>query len=212
MRYAVFVLSILLSSQVHAAGVDDVLSKLQEKYKNMDTLQASFTQSYQSKRFSEGLTEKGVVYLGKGGRMKWDYQKPERKIFLSDGFFYFYYVPADRQVVKTPVNHQDNQQSPALFLAGRGDFGKDFKAEWADPRQASRIIKLTPLNPQPDFQHLIVEVDPVRNLILRLLVIDALDNRTEYKFTNILENPSIPENFFLFQTPPGTDVILQRTE
>ncbi|MCI0416858.1 outer membrane lipoprotein carrier protein LolA [bacterium] len=178
----------------------------------MEALQADFSQSYQSKRFSGSTrTESGVVYLRKGGLMKWEYKQPEKKIFVSDGIFYFYYVPEDKQVVKSAVDNH-NQQSPALFLAGRGSFAKDFKAQWADPRPGSRLVKLIPVKQQPDFEYLIVEVDPVRDLILRLVVVDSYDNRTEYRFTNIRENPPLPTNFFIFQAPPGTDVILQRRE
>ena len=201
-----------LSSASNEIPVAEAVQKLQSKYQDMQTLQANFSQSYQSKRFSGGgITESGVVYLRKGGLMKWEYQTPEKKIFISDGMFYFYYVPQDKQVVKTPVDHQ-TQQSPALFLAGRGNFAKDFTAQWADPRPGSRLIKLTPVKAQPDFEYLIVDVDPARNLVLRLLVVDSYDNRTEYKFTNIRENPPLPPNFFVFNAPPGTDVVFQRRE
>ena len=190
----------------------DIVGKLQAKYQNMESLQANFSQSYQSKRFSgSGMTETGVVYLRKGGLMRWEYQRPEKKIFISDGIFYFYYVPQDKQVVKTPVDNQ-SQQSPALFLAGRGNFAKDFRAEWADPRPGSGLIKLIPVKPQPDFEYLIVDVDPVRNLVLRLLVLDSYDNRTVYKFNNLKENPPLNSNLFVFQAPPGTDVIFQRRD
>jgi outer membrane lipoprotein carrier protein len=211
--YVIATLALLMSSSASADQVlTDLVHRLQNKYETMDTLQANFSQNYQSKRFSGGgITETGVVYLRKGGLMKWEYQKPEKKIFVSDGLFYFYYVPADKQVVKSPVDNQ-NQQSPALFLAGRGNFAKDFKAAWADPRPGSRLINLTPVRPQPDFEHLIVEVDPARYLVLRLLVVDSYENRTEYKFTNIKENPTLPKNFFVFQAPSGADVIFQQRD
>ncbi len=193
------------------AQLDELVQKLQQKYSTLEGFKANFTQSYQSQRFSDGLSESGIVYLKKGGRMKWQYTKPEPKMFVSDGMFYYYYVPEDKQVIKSPINPGE-QHSPTLFLAGRGDFVHDFKAEWSDPRPGSHLIKLTPLKPQPDFQSLIVDVDPVSGLILRLLVIDEFSNRTEYKFTQIQENPQFPDNFFTFQPPPGTDVIYQRSE
>jgi outer membrane lipoprotein carrier protein len=210
---ASFVLILLLFSTSFTSAetsVQELVTRLQNKYHNMETLKANFSQNYQSKRFSGGgMTEKGVVYLKKGGLMRWEYSQPEKKIFLSDGLFYFYYVPQDKQVVKTPVDSQSNQQSPALFLAGRGDFVKDFKAEWADPRPGSNLVKLTPVRPQPDFQYLIVQVDPVRALILRLLVVDSIENRTEYNFTEIQENLLMQKDLFVFHAPPGTDVIFQ---
>ncbi len=207
------ILTILIPIFVEAeVPLNEVVNRLQSKYQNMEALQANFSQSYQSKRFTGGgISEAGVVYLKKGGLMKWEYQQPEKKTFVSDGLFYSYYVPQDKQVVKSPVDHQ-SQQSPALFLAGRGNFVKDFKAQWADPRPGSRLIKLVPVKPQPDFQYLIVDVDPARDLVLRLLVVDSYDNRTEYKFTNIKENPPLTKNFFNFQAPPGTDVIFQRRD
>jgi outer membrane lipoprotein carrier protein len=193
------------------AQLEELMQKLQKKYSTLEGFKANFTQSYQSQRFSDGLSESGIVYLKKGGRMKWQYTKPEPKMFVSDGMFYYYYVPEDKQVIKSPINPGE-QHSPTLFLAGRGDFVHDFKAEWSDPRPGSHLIKLTPLKPQPDFQSLIVDVDPMTGLILRLLVIDEFSNRTEYKFTQIQENPQFPDNFFTFQPPPGTDVIYQRSE
>jgi outer membrane lipoprotein carrier protein len=202
----------LVAVPVHAdAPLDSLMQKLQQKYANLNTMKASFTQSYQSKRFSEKLQEGGMVYFKKGGLMKWDYTTPEKKLFVSDGFFYYYYVVQDKQVVKTPVDQKGDQHSPALFLAGRGDFLKDFHATWSDPRPGSHLVRLTPVDPQPDFKYLIVDVDPFSGIVLRLLVVDEYENRTEYTFQQIEENPSLAPNFFSFDPPSGTDVIFQRS-
>jgi len=206
-------LLIMFFSTAHADSVlNQLMEKLQKKYENLGTLKATFTQSYSSRRFSDRIQENGVVYLRKGGYMKWEYQKPEEKIFLSDGRYYLYYVAEDKQLIKAAMDPHSDQRSPALFLTGRGNFLKDFRAEWADPRPGSHLVKLTPLNPQPDFRYMIVDVDPVSGLILRLVVVDGYENRTEYAFQQIQENPPIPPNFFAFQPPPGTDVVYQETE
>ena len=192
-------------------ALDDLVSRLQNKYDSLEALKASFTQSYQSKRFSDRIIEKGIVYFQKGGLMRWEYQQPEKKIFVCDGNHYFFYVVEDRQVIKADASGED-QRSPALFLAGRGNFVKDFRAEWADQRQGSHLIKLIPVQPQPDFMYLIVDVDPVGGLILRLLVVDVYENRTEYTFQQIQENPRLPSGFFAFEPPKGTEVLYQRGE
>jgi outer membrane lipoprotein carrier protein len=198
------------------AGADDSLNalmkRMQNRYVTLGTLKANFTQTYASRRFSDQIVEKGTVYFKRGGFMRWEYQQPEAKIFVSDAIYYYYYVPEDKQVIKVPVDRKSDQRSPTLFLAGRGDFVRDFKAQWADPRKGSNQIKLTPIKPQPDFQYLLLDLDPVKGLILRLQVVDAYDNRTDYSFKNIEENPRLPEQFFAFRTPPGTDVIFQRPE
>jgi outer membrane lipoprotein-sorting protein len=120
-----------------------------------------------------------------------------------------YYVAEDKQMVKTPVSSA-NEHSPAQYLAGRGDFVKDFRAEWSDPRPGSHLLKLTPIQEQPDFRELIVDVDPITGLILKLTVLDQYGNRTEYAFVQIQENPQLPANFCSFIPPPGTDIIFER--
>ena len=202
---------LLIAATVRAEMTPQLLvQKMQEKYRKVESLKASFTQTYRSNRFSETQVERGIAYFKRGGLMKWEYQEPEKKLFVSDGMFYMYYVAEDKQMVKTPVNNSANEHSPAQFLAGRGDFVTDFRAEWSDPRPGSHLIKLTPLKPQPDFRQLIVDVDPITGLILKLTVLDEYGNRTEYAFQQIQENPQIPPNFFTFVPPPGTDIILER--
>lgn len=201
-----------------SASADDslqsLMQKMQSRYETLGSLKANFTQTYESRRFSDQLMEKGIVYFRKGGLMRWEYKEPEDKIFVSDGIFYYYYVPQDHQVIKVPVDQKTDQRSPTLFLAGRGDFLRDFKAEWADPRKGSgqSQIKLTPIKPQPDFKYLLVDVDRSKGLILRLQVVDSFDNRTDYRFQNIEEDPKLPDQYFAFKAPPGTDVIFQRPE
>jgi outer membrane lipoprotein carrier protein len=214
MKWIAIYMMLMLSPILTSADqrLDQLMQKMQKKYDTLEGFKANFIQSYQSQRFSESLSESGIVYLKKGGKMKWQYMKPEQKMFVSDGMFYYYYVPEDKQVIKTPVSPEGNDRSPTLFLAGRGNFLEDFKAEWSDPRPGSHVVKLTPLKAQSDFKSLIVDVDPLSGLILRLLVVDEFDNRTEYSFTQIQENPTFPSNLFTFQPPPGTDVIYQRSE
>jgi len=203
----------MLTASAHAADapLQKLMELLQHRYENLESMKAHFTQSYQSKRFSDRMSEKGVVYFRKGGLMKWDYQVPEKKLFVSDGRYYFYYVPADKQVIKASAQ-EDLEHAPTLFLAGRGNFLKDFRAEWADPRPGTHLVKLIPFRKQPDFQYMIVDIDPVRGYILRLIVVDPYDNRTEYQFDQIQENPDLPAQFFAFQPPPGTDVVYQRDQ
>jgi outer membrane lipoprotein carrier protein len=192
------------------SSLPQLMQKLQSKYDSLESLKANFTQSYTSKRFSEKMTEKGIVYFRKGGLMKWEYKTPEPKIFLSDGTYYYYYLIEDKQVVKAVADQGKDQHSPTLFLAGRGNFLKDFRAEWADPRPGGHLLKLTPLRPQPDFKYLVIDVDPVSGVILGLVVVDPYENRTEYRFESIQENPKLPTDFFIFHQPPDTEIVFQQ--
>ena len=68
----------------------------------------------------------GTVQIKKPGKMRWDYTAPEKKLFVSDGSTIYLYVPADKQVIVSPVPADDSATTAVLFLAGKGNLARDF--------------------------------------------------------------------------------------
>ena len=67
--------------------------------------------------------------------MRWDYTAPERKQFVSDGAKIYSYIPADKQVIVSPMPADAEATTPALFLAGKGQPDARFHTF---PRRAAR--------------------------------------------------------------------------
>ena len=64
--------------------------------------------------------------------MRWEYQSPSQKLFISDGKTVYFYLPEEKQLQKTSVKESRDQRLPFLFLLGKGNLKKDFsKIEWA---------------------------------------------------------------------------------
>ena len=63
---------------------DEVVDKMQSYYENARTFSAEFKQVYEE---VNGLKKNssGVVFFKKGGKMRWDYEKPEEKYLFSNG-------------------------------------------------------------------------------------------------------------------------------
>ena len=73
-----------------------------------------------AKRY-DSIVETGTVALKRPGRMRWEYETPEKKTFVSDGTRVFFYVPADRQVI---VRQQAGERGVAMaLLSGQGADG-----------------------------------------------------------------------------------------
>ena len=88
------------------------------RQKGVRDLTARFVQSYRSGVLGREVVERGTLAIKKPGRMRWEYKEPEHKLFVSDGKQFFFYVPADRQVI---VKEQAGEQGiPAFLLAGQG--------------------------------------------------------------------------------------------
>ncbi len=43
-------------------------------------------------------------------------------------------------------------------------------------------------------------------LVVRLVLVDPLRNRTEYLFSNFQENNGLADDYFTFTPPPGTEI------
>src|SRR5438876_7472564 len=104
----------------------ELAEALQRKYDAVKDFSADFVHTYQGGVLKKQLTERGTVLIKKPGKMRWDYTAPEKKVFVSDGSKVYFYIPADKQVIVSPVPANAQATTPALFLAGKGRLTSEF--------------------------------------------------------------------------------------
>jgi outer membrane lipoprotein-sorting protein len=68
-------------------------------------------------------------------------------------------------------------------------------------------LKLTPRSSQPDYEYLVVALDPVSLQIRSLTTRDRQGGDSTLVFTNLKENQRISDKEFAFRIPRGVDVI-----
>ena len=187
----------------------DVAGALQRKYDAIKDFSASFTQNYAGGVLRQKSTETGVVYVKKPGKMRWDYEKPEKKVFVSDGKTMFLYFPADKQVMKNAVPEQDEATSAVLFLMGKGNITRDFAVRWIDAAAdgGPYRLRLDPKTRQAEYDWLEVSADRNSLQIVGLTAGDAQGGRSSFTFSNFKENAGLSDKMFQFNIPRGTEVI-----
>src|SRR5450631_648326 len=123
----------LLSSGARAAEIDvpRTLHGIEDRYNRTQTLQLSFTESYQ--QGARTRVEKGELFLRKPGRMRWQYTAPAGKLFVSDGKFMYSYEPQDNRAEKMKLKEADDLRAPLAFLLGKLHFADDFREFRARP-------------------------------------------------------------------------------
>ena len=211
---AVFVLIVLCllpavpDAQTRPAP-EAVARSLQQRYQGIRDFSASFVHTYRGGVLRTQTTERGNVIIKKPGRMRWVYTAPERKEFISDGQKVYSYLPQDKQVMVTSLPADNQATTPALFLAGKGDIARDFTATYAEtPSPAGTTsLKLTPRRSEPEYEYLVVAVDPATLQIRALTTRDRQGGDSTLTFTNLKENQGISDKEFAFRVPRGVDVI-----
>jgi outer membrane lipoprotein carrier protein len=191
------------------AAVDDLARRVQAHYDTVRDFEADFTQTYEGGVLRQKATEKGTVAVRRPGRMRWTYTAPEKKEFVSDGVKVYSYVPADKQVIVSPMP-APGDTTPALFLSGQGNLVRDFTASAIDlPGAAPGLIgiKLTPKRDDRDFAWLAIGVDPATLQIRHLVASDRQGGTSTFAFTNLRENRALSDKLFEFKIPKGVDVV-----
>jgi outer membrane lipoprotein carrier protein len=198
----------VLGSAQTGQSPDALAKQLQARYQNVRDFTADFVQTYRGGVLRTETRERGTVAVKKPGRMRWIYTSPERKEFVSDGQKMYAYIPEDRQVTVSDVPADSQAPTPVLFLAGKGDLVKDFTASQADsPVPGSIGLKLTPRRNEPEYEYLIVAVDPATLQIRALTTRDRQGGESTLRFENLQENKGISDKDFAFRIPRGVDVI-----
>jgi outer membrane lipoprotein carrier protein len=201
-------LPLLGQSDVHA-----IADKVDQRYNHMQTLQAQFAETYSG----AGITRKesGTLELKKPGRMRWDYDEPRPKMFLTDGSTAWFYVPGERQVRRAPVKQMEDLRSPLRYLLGKTKLEKEFVglaiATDAKPANAGNIVlRGVPKGMQERVSQTLLEVTP-DGLITRIVVEELDGSVTEFRFLQQKENVQLKDERFRFTPPPGVEVV-QGTE
>lgn len=185
-----------------------VATALQKKYDTVRDFTATFTHTYEGGVLRKKLTERGTVRIKKPGRMRWDYTSPEKKLFVSDGTRVYFHVPADNQVIVSPVPREDQATTAALFLSGKGNLTRDFSVSFARSAGAETYaLRLEPRLAERDYDWLEVVVDRKSLQIRELTAADLQGGRSAFAFTNLKENVGLSDKIFAFTIPRGADVI-----
>ena len=195
-------------------AVAALVRALELRYKGADSFRAVFLE-----RRSEGhgslQLESGTLYIRRPGLMRWEYEAPEKKLFLVDGKFAWFYVPADRTATKAAVRQTDDERIPLLLLTGKTSLGRVCRRiELADVHveaQGNTALRCLPVRRgEEEYKEAVFEVDAQSHLV-RLLVREAGGVETEFHFGRWEENLPLDRSLFQFAPPKGTVIVDERT-
>jgi outer membrane lipoprotein carrier protein len=202
---AILFAALLVAPETDGGLAESLVRRLEERHGRARDLTARFVQSYRSGMLGREIVERGVVRIKRPGRMLWEYKDPEKKTFLSDGQSYYFYVPADRQVIVR--DRHEERGVAALLLAGKGRILEQFEARLeAAPSERVFRIRLTPRQPDPELEVVLVDVEP-SGLVRAIQVDDAQGNRSRFRFDDVRENTGLSDRLFRFEVPAGVEVI-----
>jgi outer membrane lipoprotein carrier protein len=202
-------------------------AKLEARYRGAHTLAATFLERY-SENGKVVRSEAGIAYFRRPGKMRWEYESPEKNIFMVDGKTAWFYVPADHTVTRAPANQSTDWRTPLALLAGEMKLSRvcaRVEPTTAEkPRIPGNQVLYCPLRgeettPQSvvgvapktqegtSEQTVYLEIAPATGELARVLVREKGGVEIEFKFADWRFDPPIADSFFRFEVPPGVAIV-----
>jgi outer membrane lipoprotein carrier protein len=195
---------LVAQTDVHALA-----ARIDQHYDHIRTLEAKFAETYKGAGMTR--TETGTLLLKKPGRMRWDYDQPHPKLFLTDGSIAWFYVPGEQQARRTPVKELDDLRSPLRYLLGKTKLEKELRglsmASDVQPLVPGNVVlRGVPRGMQERVAETLLEVTP-EGVISRIVVEELDGSVTEFRFLQQKENVEISDRQFQFTAPAGVEVV-----
>ena len=195
---------------ISALTAEEVADKVQATYKSFSDLQAEFVQRATNRLSGASQEASGRLLLKWPGKMRWEYEKPEPRLFLIDGKTLWSYSPVERQAVTQDIRGALSS-GPIGILFGISTLRRDFRvraiahAGTRDSREY--LLDLAPKGEDLSFKRVVLAIDRESFLIQRLTVFDLYGNTTAVDLSDLKVNGGLKDELFQFSPPPGTDLV-----
>jgi outer membrane lipoprotein carrier protein len=220
-------LPVALSAQT-APQLTSLVRLLESRYRNVKTLKAAFLQTYRDGR-SGIQVESGTVYFSSPGRMRWEYESPETKLFVADGKSVWLFVPADRTVTRSPMKESDDWRTPLSLLTGKAKLSQLCErinlASAQEGQSGHAVLNCIPrgtklpksstsgdLSPEDIFSpapydRVLLEVDRSSGELADVRILQQGGVELEFRFGQWQQGVAVDQSLFRFQLPPGVAIL-----
>ena len=198
------------ASDSNPLTVDQILKQVENKYTN-SKFSADFIQKSTIKAMNITDTATGKVFIKYPGMMRWEYEKPDRQIIITDGDKLWVYRPEDNQVMagKAPTFFRDGKG--ASFLSDirliRQKF--DISLEQGPPEESDLFnhLKLVPREKTLDISEIRLMISKQTFNVLQVITLNFYGDETRIDLINFAFGADIDDSLFSFTIPEGVDVL-----
>jgi len=187
------------------ARLDGLLKAVEGRYNRAKTLQVVFHEDY-TPQGKPRRSESGTLLLRKPGRMRWDYDQPKGKLFVSDGKYLWLYTPAENRAEKMKFQESEDMRAPLAFLLGKLNFEKDFRnLEGRIEGAGTRIVA----QPKTDnLPYSAVEFLVTADGRIQQVKVTGFDHSIlDFAFDQEKVDPALDGKLFQFQVPKGVELV-----
>jgi outer membrane lipoprotein carrier protein len=194
------------SASENLPPLDYILKEVEKRYTGSQ-FTAEFLQESTIKTMEITDFASGRLYVRYPGMMRWEYEKPERQVIITDGKQLWIFRPQDNLVMtgNAPVFFRDGKG--ASFLSDISLVRKKFKIALARAEgEYLYELRMTPIERTMNVSEIRLYITPRSYNIARIVTLNDLGDDTRIDIIQPKFNVNLEPSLFSFDIPPGADV------
>jgi outer membrane lipoprotein carrier protein len=184
--------------------VDHILDQVEKKYAD-SKFSANFVQKSTIKAMDITDLATGKVYIKYPGMMRWEYEKPDRQIIITDADKLWIYRPEDNQVMtgNAPTFFKDGKG--ASFLSDIRLIRQKFDISLEQGKQGQSDLfyhlKLIPLEKTLDISMIGLMISKQTFNVLQVTTLNLYGDETRIDLINSAFGVDLDDSLFSFKIP-----------
>jgi outer membrane lipoprotein carrier protein len=206
--------SLALGREIRGAGKPTDLQLFEEQFTSARTLQATFLEQY-SENGRVVRVEAGDAYFLRPGKMRWDYQQPEKNTFLVDGKYVWFYSPADHTATRMLEKQSEDLRTPLALLTSHIKLSRLCSSVEAMANQQASVpgdtvyqctLRAGKSDQTSASKPVLFELSPQGELS-RIVIPQEGGVQLEFSFKGWRWNPPLEKSVFQFNPPPNAVIV-----
>ena len=204
LKYLCITALLLVAITVSAQTAGPARAGLEAFSDGLDRLHARFTQTITSEEGRMLESGKGEIWISRPGRFRWRYEGEFPELIVADGEQVWIY---DESLEQVNVRKQSGLagDSPLTLLTDLSGLDEQFTVTEMGSTGEMDLLNLDTNGSESEFNRVILGLR--NNEVAMMAMEDAFGMRTEIRFEDIQRNPALDDSLFLFEAPPGVDVV-----
>jgi outer membrane lipoprotein carrier protein len=187
--------------------LEQILDRVEKHYTNK-SFTAEFAQESTLKAMDITDFATGKIFVRYPGMMRWEYEKPDKQIIVTDGHKLWIYRPADNQVTTGSAPAFFGDGKGASFLSDIKLIRRKFKISLENSKDEFFYeLKLQPLEKTLDVTDIRLSVTKSSFTVVRIITYNSYGDENRIDLLNHQFDVKLDDSLFSFEIPPGADVL-----
>lgn len=195
---------LFMATPISASSIDDKITHIQKAYDGIGDITGRFVQKSVLKDLKKTETFKGVFYIKRPMKMKWNYEGDSAPAVLINNNIITIYQKKEKQAFQGAFDRDTYGQAPIALLSGFGNIREEFTAS-----ESKGKLVLTPRKAMGGIASIEIELSESGFPIKSFTVIDVYSNKIEMTLVGVKTNTGLADALFDLSLPKDTTIFRQ---